>query len=64
MRTMIDDLMIDADLPVTSPTTLYDLMMSLQDVAGLDGDDLVVAIVTYLWQSGRLSFAAQGQTYN
>lgn len=37
-------------------TTLYDLMEAMQDAAGPETDDLVVASVEELWRAGRIAF--------
>jgi hypothetical protein len=42
--------------PATLTTTLYDLIAALQEAAGPDADDLVVATVLHLIDSGRLTW--------
>ena len=37
-------------------TTLYDLIEAMQDKAGPDANDLIVASVTELFRTGRLAF--------
>jgi hypothetical protein len=48
----------DGEEPASIVTTLYDLMETLQDEAGCE-DDLVVASVMGLLQTGRLALLRQ-----
>ena len=46
-------------MPSRLCTTLYDLMVAIQDVAGPEDDALVVATVVHLLRSGRLTMPGQ-----
>ena len=47
--------------PACINTTLYELMTTLQNMAGPDNDPLVVATMVHLLRSGRLTFPGQAR---
>jgi hypothetical protein len=47
--------------PPRLTTTLYELLSTLQDVVGPEGDALVVATVRHLLQSGRLTWLGEAR---
>jgi hypothetical protein len=48
-----------AERPPRLTTTLYELLAALQDVVGPKEDELVMATVRYLLQSGRLTWRGE-----
>jgi hypothetical protein len=55
--TTIDRRRLGAARPSHLPVTLYDLITAIQDVVGLEEDQLVVATMRHLLWSGRLKGA-------
>ena len=61
MSTAVAPFEMFTSVPATGTTTLYDVISALQDIAGPEGDDLVVATMMSLIHSGRLTWRDKAQ---
>ncbi len=56
METVLSPLDPPSLRSTTVTTSLYELIEALQETAGPEEDDLIVATVMYLLESGRITF--------
>jgi len=56
MAIAIDPCEVEADVSTYLTTTLYDLMVALQDVAAPHADAMVVSLVARWLRTGRITF--------
>jgi hypothetical protein len=56
MAIAIDPCEVEADVSTCLTTTLYDLMVALQDVAAPHADAMVVSLVARWLRTGRITF--------
>jgi hypothetical protein len=53
---------VSAATPTSTTTTLYDLLVALQEAAPADDDNLVVAAMVHLLRSGQIAFLHEQMT--
>ena len=64
MRVVTQDLTHTERESAMVKTTLYDLIDAIRTEVAPDEDELVVATVLYLMQSGRMRFLREQEQYN
>jgi hypothetical protein len=55
LRGPVETALVEADVPATITTTLYDLIAAIHTAVALDDDPLVVAIVVHILRSRRVT---------